>query len=272
MTCKERFSDELELFSDWIRVPEGDIHNARQVSQKIYTWIQQQSKFRIDRLRHGGSFAKGTSTFLKLDVDLVCYMQMEDNFETTSDVFDFLQEVREDWKSVLIHNTNLSESDLSKGKFAVKFELDGFQFDLCPAINFSRDLYEPIYINVRRKDCNDVLKCNEPASHRDSSYGREFDILDNTSALSYSTQKETKITCLLTCIRESPQRLVTRNFMPRLSQVLGPSQSEAAVTFVTEQSDYVKKLIRITKFWQQSVAYCGYKSGRSFLFECLAVR
>ena len=272
MTCKERFSHELELFSDWIRVPEEDIHNARQVSQKIYTWIQQQSKFRIDRLRHGGSFAKGTSTILKLDVDLVCYVQLEENFETTSDVFDFLQEVREDWKKVLMHNTNLSKSDLSKGKFAVKFELDGFQFDLCPAINFSRDLYEPIYINVRSKDCNDFVKQNETSLDRNSSYGKEFDILDNTTTISYSSPKEIKACCLLTHIRPSPQRLVTKNFMPRLSQVLGPSQSEAAVTFVNEQSDYVKKLIRITKFWQQSVAYCGFKSGRSFLFECLAVR
>ena len=272
MSCKERFSNELELFSDWIRVPEGDIHNARQVSQKIYAWIQQQSKFRIDRLRHGGSFAKGTSTFLKLDVDLVCYVQLEETFETTSDVFDFLQEVRDDWKQVLMHNTNLSESDLSKGKFAVKFELDGFQFDLCPAINFSRDLYEPIYINVRSKDCNEFVKYNDPASNRRSNYGKEFDILDNTSAISYSSKKEIIMNCLLTQIRPSPQRLVTKNFMPRLSQVLGPSQSEAAVAFVNEQSDYVKKLIRITKFWQQSVAYCGFKSGRSFLFECLAVR
>jgi len=175
-------------------------------------------------------------------------VQLEEIFETTSDVFDFLQEVREDWKKVLMHNTNLSKSDLSKGKFAVKFELDGFQFDLCPVINFSRDLYEPIFINVRSKDCNDFIKRNETAWNSSSSYGKELDIMDNTSAISDTSSKEIKMTCLLTCIRPSPQRLVTENFMPRLSQILGPSQSEAAVAFIHDQSDYEKKLIRITKF------------------------
>ena len=34
------FSDELDLFSGWIRVAEKDLHRARQVSHNIYTWIQ----------------------------------------------------------------------------------------------------------------------------------------------------------------------------------------------------------------------------------------
>ena len=53
---------------------------------------------------------------------------------------------------------------------------------------------------------------------------------------------------------------------------LSPSMSEAAMTFVKEQSDFVRRLCRLTKFWQQSIAYFEYKSGRSMLFECIAIR
>lgn len=275
---KEKFSNELDLFADWIQVSEEDLQKAKQVSHKIYNWIQTQSEFRINRLRHGGSFAKGTSTFLKLDVDLVCYVEMEETFETTSDIFDFLERVRNDWKRVLISNTDLTESDLAKGKNAVKFELDSFQFDLCPAINFSPDMYEPIKIKIRDQNCNDIPKRCQSEANGSNGYGKEFEIIDNTSAINNSSdeftsnKKPLRKVCALTQITPFPKRLSTKNFMPRLSQSLSPSQSEAAVFFVTNQSDYVKKLVRITKFWQQSVAYYEYKSGRSFLFECLAIR
>ena len=58
----------------------------------------------------------------------------------------------------------------------------------------------------------------------------------------------------------------------RLRPVLSPYMSEATVPFVNDQSQYVKDLCRLTKFWQQGIAYFGFKSGRSFLFECIAIK
>ena len=64
----------------------------------------------------------------------------------------------------------------------------------------------------------------------------------------------------------------SNNFMPELGAALGPSSSEPAVQFVKDQSDYVRDLCRITKLWHQSIAYFEFISGRSYLFECIAIR
>ena len=71
---------------------------------------------------------------------------------------------------------------------------------------------------------------------------------------------------------ESGQYSENKNFMPELRQALSPSSSGAGVKFVRKQPDYIKKLVLLTKFWQQSVPYMEFVSGRSFLFECIAIR
>ena len=138
--------------------------------------IQNDGKFKVDRICYGGSFAKETSTFLKFDVDAVIYVRYDGRMDTTSDILEFLENVRNDWKRVLMLKTNLTESDLSKGKNAVKFELDGFQFDLCPAIDFGRDPHELIRFNVRGQNNNDIHKSCPLESNRNNGQRKEFDI------------------------------------------------------------------------------------------------
>ena len=78
--------------------------------------------------------------------------------------------------------------------------------------------------------------------------------------------------CYAITVRPYPKRYTTQNFMPKLIALLSPYQSEAAIDFVKKQSDFVKKLCRITKYWQQSVPYFEFIAGRSFIFECLAIK
>ena len=67
-------------------------------------------------------------------------------------------------------------------------------------------------------------------------------------------------------------RYRNKNFLPKLTAALSPSSSEPAVEFVRRQSRFCKDLVILTKFWQQSVSYTNFISGRSFLFECIAIR
>ena len=119
-----------------------DIDRARRLGDQIFTWIKQDSKFGTDRCRFGGSFKKGTSTFLKVDVDVVIYVNYDGDIHNTNQVIEFLQDVREDWKDILMVHTPLDDHDLANGKNAVKFSLNDFDFDLCPAINVSQNTNE----------------------------------------------------------------------------------------------------------------------------------
>ena len=269
MSDAKKLSGGLNSFSQWIQVSKKDIKRARRVGHLVYNWMQQDSKFRIDRIRYGGSFAKETSTLLKLDVDVAIYVQFEGKMETDKDIYDFLERVREDWKRVLMCHTNLTKEDLSKGKFAIKFTLQKFQFDLVPAINFSRDPYEEIRMNIYKDLCtrNSHTPRNSP-QYPNSNYNPHKEIRPGEKSKVLDIAKVYLISVRPANIHYSK----TENFMPVLKQALSPSSAEAAVQFVKEQSEYIKSLIRICKFWQQSVAYFEFKSGRSFLFECIAVR
>ena len=217
MMFEDKLSLELAFFSKWIKVSDLDIDRGRRLGDQIFTWIKTNSKFKPDRCRFGGSFAKGTSTFLKVDVDVTIYINFEGDKCNSHEVLYFLQRVREDWKDVLMLNTDLTEEDLSSGKNTVKFELQDFHFDLCPAINVSQDT------NVQ---VSETLRIYQETDAENNKIG----------------------TCL------------------------DAAMSEAAVQFVKNQSEYVRDLCRLTKFWQQGISYFRFKSGRSMLFECIAIR
>ena len=256
----EELSSELSEFSKWLRVPNDEIWRARRLGHKIFSWIKEESKFKTDRIRFGGSFAKRTATLLKLDVDVAIYVNYEKDLTAATppeEIMRFFDDVKNDWKDILIRNTNLTQEDLSKGKNAVKFDLEGLQFDLCPAINYSQDQHDQIISNKLYQLTNNLRK-------------RIIEIPKNIiKKIESLSGKETNDTII------APKKKIgiyKNKFMPELSAALSPSFSEAAVQFVVQQSDYVKDLCRLTKFWQQSVPYFQFISGRSFLFECIAIR
>ena len=270
MAYIQNFSKQMDYFSEWIKAPKEDIEKARKIGNQIYEWIKKNGNFEIDRICYGGSFAKETSTFLKFDVDVVIYVRYDGRMDTTSDILEFLENVRNDWKRVLMLKTNLTESDLSKGKNAVKFELGGYPFDLCPAIDFSKDPYEKIRLWIREENCSKLQTIEDYFGSKGKGHlttrikdGQHYFLKNNTENIARI--------CALSTLPD-PIHTRTKNFMPKFSTALGPYQSEAAVDFVKSQSCFVKKLCRITKFWQQSVAYFEYIAGRSFIFECLAIR
>ena len=132
MIPEEELSAQLSTFSKWISVYKSDVQRGRHLGHQIFTWITQNSKFKTDRCRFGGSSAKGTSTFLEVDIDVVIYVNYEHgDVDNAWEVQAFLENVREDWRDVLMMCTELAEEDLLGGKIALKFELDGFHFDLC---------------------------------------------------------------------------------------------------------------------------------------------
>ena len=138
---KKELSEELCQFSKWLKTSKSDEKRAQMLGNKICGWIKEDSCFEINRHHFGGSLAKGTSTLLKLDVDISIYVNYPKELTKSSpeDIMEFLESVRNDWKNILMRHTTLKERHLAKGTNAVKFRLMGFKFDLCPAINYSEN-------------------------------------------------------------------------------------------------------------------------------------
>lgn len=223
MHIQHKLSIELNKFSKWIKVSEDDIAKGRQLGHYICNLIEKYGEFKTDRILFGGSFGKGTSTFLKVDVDITIFVnwpeEMKLEFRRDECLLEILGWVKQDWKKVLMEHTHLSEKDF-RGRNAVKFTLQNFQFDLCPGINVSRDSrQQAIKFRQIYQFPVDISKMGVP----------------HTTAISYS-------------------------------------KSESSFEFVMKQSEYVKDLCRLTKFWQQGIPCIEYKSGRSFLFEVIAIR
>ena len=152
---------------------------------------------------------------------------------------------------------------MSKGKIAIKFELEGFQFDLVPAIsNFSRDPQKEIIMRIYNEIFTPCAYPNYPIPNYSARQRIRLEDADGNE----------EYICVVNVVPGSGQYSEYKNYMPELKQALSPSSSKAGVKFVRKQPDYIKKLVRLTKFWQQSVAYMEFIGGRSFIFECIAIR
>ena len=217
----------------------------------IFDILRQKSMFTIDRCRFGGSLEKETATILKVDVDMVAFVNPNKNNVNLNDadsVMQFLENVREHWLSLIMLHPELKINyNLVLGKNAIKINLGGFDFDLCPAINHSPNPKDELTIPVDKRKVSRI-----PVDQ------------DEVDPIGY--------VCAVSCIPVDPACSETLAFLKELKASVGPTSSEAAIQFLKEHSPYVKALCRLAKFWQCSVPFLGYKSGRSFLFEIIAVR
>ena len=131
MISEKEVSRELTTFSRWIKVSQFDVDRARCLADQLIICIKQDSNYKIDHCRFAGSFAKDTSTFLKLDIDVVIYVNYDGNMNDTKEILKFLGGVREDWKGVVLRNFfSLREDDFFWGKYAVHFEWLSFIFNI----------------------------------------------------------------------------------------------------------------------------------------------
>ena len=250
MTKKENekiFSAELESFSQWIKVPKQDVVCAKQVANTIFDVLRESGKYTIDRCRFGGSLEKETATVLKVDVDVVVFVNPRSEWVDLNDpdsILLYLATVRDHWMYLLYSRIPGLEfhKNLKRGKNTIKINLGGFDFDICAAINHIRTPQNELVLKVDKKDTNCIKS------------------------------KQLVAVNAVSCIPFNPDCLETKTYLRQLRASLSPSSSEAAVTFMKDKSPYVKSLCRLAKFWQCSVPYGGYISGRSYLFEIIAVR
>ena len=87
----------------------------------------------MDRSRVVGGLEKKTSTGVKVDADLVVFVNI-----TPGDILDTKKAVLEDWNDVLLINTELTEADIYQTQFSLQFIYSNVPIDLLVAVNFSK--------------------------------------------------------------------------------------------------------------------------------------
>ena len=113
---KRRINGKLTEFSKFLVIDPELMAHDRAVTDEIARLLRSYSPYRIDRIINGGSYGKKTGTCIKLDVDLVVYVNNGGSFET--------KHILEHWKQILISNTDLQEADFG-GKMAMGFVYKG---------------------------------------------------------------------------------------------------------------------------------------------------
>ena len=152
---EKKLDKALIRFADWIRPPKTVKDNGDRLGNELLRIFQRHplAKIRPDRLRFGGGYEKDTSTILKLDIDLVFFV----NCAPTKDVL-------VQWKSQLIRETSLEDKDFNVG-LALSFVYKGFDVDVCVAQNLSHDVDVQVSIiysfnenNVLQRHCKHLLQ------------------------------------------------------------------------------------------------------------------
>jgi len=115
--------------------PDKDyVSQCKLVADKIFRLVQMKSKYDADRCRIVGGLAKKTSTFVKIDADLVIFVNV-----VPGNVLSTKKKVLEDWFDILLMNTDLKEEDIRKSPFSLQFFYKNVEIDLLVAINFDSD-------------------------------------------------------------------------------------------------------------------------------------
>ena len=114
--------------------PSSVVDNAKAAVDGLFRLLQDQESQSLDRCRLVGGLAKKTSTSLKMDADLVIFVNAD-----VDDVLKFKKSILNTWEDILLVNTELKESDIKKTVHSLKFRFKEVDIDLLPAINFDVD-------------------------------------------------------------------------------------------------------------------------------------
>ena len=144
---------ELQMFSESLCSPnfQAFVEMIKStIDKKIFKFLQEHSKFSLDRWRLVGGLAKKTSTLLKADADIVVFYN--DEIER--------KRVLNDFHDILLIHTSLTEDDMKISKNEVmQFELDGIPIDLLATENNFSNHTGTNVIEEQRK--NSLLKVKQ---------------------------------------------------------------------------------------------------------------
>jgi len=124
---------QLQQLSEMLSPPSSYIDRCKNMSNRLFRIIQLHSKFDVDRCRVAGGLEKKTSTALKVDCDLVVFVNI-----APGNILDTKKAVLDDWNDILLMNTaELTEHDIHQTPFSLQFFFGSVPIDLLVAINFS---------------------------------------------------------------------------------------------------------------------------------------
>lgn len=127
--------NKLAEFADSLRPNPKDIERGKFLYDRVFRALRNNKKFAIDRARCLGSVGKGTVINTHLDFDCVVYLNKihgEPPFPEIFQVFETALDLAENI-DVEIHENR------SKRAVALQATIDGFDFDIVPAVNYSQD-------------------------------------------------------------------------------------------------------------------------------------
>jgi len=126
---------DLQQFSEMLAPPEEYVNRCKMSAENLFRLLQSRSQYKADRCRVVGGLEKKTSTGLKVDADLVVFVN-----EDPGDILKTKENILSDWYDILLLNTSLTEDQVKQSKFSLKFTYGGIDIDLLPAVNFSSDV------------------------------------------------------------------------------------------------------------------------------------
>merc|ERR1719481_426732 len=157
---------------------------------------------KVDRCKVVGGLEKKTSTCIKVDVDVVIFVNVP-----PGDILKTKNNILRDWFDILLLNTDIKEEHVKQTQHSLQFNFEGIEMDLLVAVNFSSDVAK------QQKQVMQYINNNEKPAKTSSNMSAEL--------------------------------------------------TELAVQFVKKKSKFVHDLARLAKFWNQTILFSGYISGRS---------
>ena len=74
----------LQLLAEHLAPPQKYVDRCKEVTDKLFKIIQSNSRYDADRCRIVGGLEKKTSTSLKVDADLVIFVNVEERMKRTN--------------------------------------------------------------------------------------------------------------------------------------------------------------------------------------------
>jgi len=129
-----KMSYSLQQLAEFLAPPEDYVKLCKKVADELFCLLQKKSRSKAARCKIVGGLAKQTSTSVKMDADLVVFVNVD-----PGNILETKKKVLDEWLNIIIQNTDLEEINIKKSPFSVKFELKNVKVDLLVAINFDKN-------------------------------------------------------------------------------------------------------------------------------------
>jgi len=124
----------LQQLAEFLAPPEDYVKCCKKVADELFNLLKDKSKIKADRCRIVGGLAKKTSTSVKMDADLVVFVNV-----APGNLLETKNTVLNEWMHIILVNTDLERRDVKKSKKSLQFEFKNVEIDLLVAINFDKN-------------------------------------------------------------------------------------------------------------------------------------